>query len=327
MKAARLTGPRRFEFLDMDVPVAQDGQCLIRLERLSICGSDIRHTFGRVLPEEDYPLPVGRPCHEIAGVVVESRNDEFREGQRVIVLPTATPGMGGLVEYLASYPDRMVALPDHGDLTEWVMCQHSGTVLFSCRKMGSLLGKSVLIVGQGGIGLSFSMLTSMMGARQVIAIDLLDYRLEYSKKMGATHTINPSRDNVDEAVKEITGGAGADITVEAAGYTGTLDMALRLVRVLGTVMIFGVQGEDIVPVNTMHWMIKQPTLICTSSTRAGDPISPIRDLVDLKARGVVDPGKLITHHMTFNEQDVNRAHQIYEHQQDNMIKVVLSVPH
>ena len=127
----------------------------------------------------------GRPCHELAGVIVESKTDAYHEGQRVIAIPTR--GMGGLMEYMKSDPTRMVLLPDEGPLDEWVMCQPSGTVLFSCSKMGSVLQKNVLIFGQGSIGLSFSMLTSKMGARSVTVVDPLDYRLEKSRTdFGAT---------------------------------------------------------------------------------------------------------------------------------------------
>ena len=219
MKAAQLVGPKQFAFLNEEMPRAEDGECLIKLERVSICGSDIRHGYGPVYEEEKYPWEVGRPCHECAGVVVESRTDEFREGQRVLVMPTM--GKGGLVEYMTSKPGRMIALPDHGDLAEWVMCQPSATVLYSCQKMGNVSGKRILVVGQGAIGLSFTMITSRQGAAQVIAVDTLDYRLEYSKKFGATHTINPDKQDLSEAVNDITGGIGPDITVEAAGYPET----------------------------------------------------------------------------------------------------------
>src|SRR5262252_7804330 len=102
MKAAQLVGPKLFEFLDVEMPTINDGECLVKLERVSICGSDIRHGYGPVYSGEHYPLTVGRPCHECAGVVVQSRTDAIHEGQRVIVLPGA--GMGGLAEYLASNP-------------------------------------------------------------------------------------------------------------------------------------------------------------------------------------------------------------------------------
>ena len=323
MRAAQLMGPKRFEFIDVAMPTPKEGECLVKLERLSICGSDVRHGYGPVYPEEEYPLDLGRPCHECAGVVVESRASEFREGQRVIVLPGLESG--GLVEYITSPPSRMIALPDEGDLTGWVMCQPSGTVLFSCQKMGNVLGKSVLIVGQGAIGLSFSMLLSRQGARQVIAVDLLDYRLEHSKKLGATHTINPNQQDPVEAVQEITHGQGADITVEAAGYPDTLDMALRLIRQFGTVIIFGMQGDDMVPVDARLWFNKQPTMIPTNGARSGDPTSHIKEIVGLRERGWVDPGQLVTHLVGFNPADVNKAYEMYEQRLDNVVKVVMSI--
>jgi L-iditol 2-dehydrogenase len=323
MKAAQLVGRKLFEFVEVDMPTVKDGECLIKLERVSICGSDIRHGYGPRYPEEDYPLAVGRPCHECAGVVVHSRTDAFQEGQRVIVLPGA--GMGGLAEYLASPPGRMIALPDHGDLTEWLMCQPTGTVLYSCQRMGSVLGKSVLVMGQGAIGLSFTMLTAMQGARQVIAVDLLEYRLQWAKDFGATHTVNPGTEDLAGAVGEITGGVGPDVTVEAAGYPETLDAAFRLVRPFGTVIVFGVQGDDIVPVDTRLWLDKQATIIPTSGARSGDPTTHIKQVVALKARGQVDPGRMVTHQLGFDVNDVNKAYQMYEQRLDNVIKVVMDV--
>ena len=323
MKAAQLVGPKRFEFVDAEMPVAQDGECLIKLECVSICGSDIRHGYGTLYPEEEYPLVVGKPCHECAGTVVESRTDEFTEGQRVIVLPASEKG--GLVEYIASEPGRMIALPDHGDLANWVMCQPSGTVLYSCQQMGSVLGKSVVILGQGAIGLSFTMLTSRQGAREVIAVDPLDNRLQFSKEFGATHTINPDREDLLEAVNELTGGVGADVTVEAAGYPDTLDLSFRLIRQFGRVIIFGMQADDIVPVDTRPWMQQQPTIIPTTGARSGNPTTHIKNIVALTERGWIDPSRMITHRLGFNTEDVNRAYEMYEGHLDDVVKVVLSM--
>ena len=324
MKAAQLVGPKRFQFVDVEMPTAKDGECLVKLERVSICGSDIRDGYGPVLPEEEYPFPAGKPCHELAGVVVESRTDEFREGQRAIVLPP-TGSTNGLVEYIASAPNRMIPLPDQGDLSEWVMCQPSGTVLYSCKYMGNVFGKSVLIAGQGAIGLSFTMLLAKQGADKVIAVDLLDYRLDYAKRFGATHTINPGRQNLPEAVGEITGGVGADITVEAGGYTETLDMSFQHVRNNGMVIIFGIQEADVTPVNLKILRIKQPTIIPTTGGRSADPTSHIKEIVALRERGWVDPAPMVTHRLGFNVEDVSRAYEIYEDHLDNVVKVVMSV--
>jgi len=58
MKAAQLVGPKLFEFIDVEMPTITDGECLIKLERVSICGSDIRHGYGPLYPQEQYPLTV-----------------------------------------------------------------------------------------------------------------------------------------------------------------------------------------------------------------------------------------------------------------------------
>lgn len=323
MKAARLVGPRQFEMVEAEVPATAAGECLIRLEKISVCGSDIRHEFSHIFPEEHYPGRLGVPGHECAGVVVESRCQEFHEGQRVIIYPGRGVRSGGLVEYIAATPNWMCALPDTGDLAEWVLCQPSGTVLYSVQQMGSLLGKDVVVVGQGVIGLSFTMLTAKLGAQRVIGIDPLDYRLEWSRKMGATHTINPERDNPVEAVNELTGGRGGDVVAEAAGYPDSFNTALRLVKQFGQVMVFGIQADEFIPVEHNLLMERQPTLIPTTGGRLRDPMAPIKTMVDLKERGWCDPGQMLTHRLAFAE--VQRAFELYESQQDGIIKAVMTV--
>ncbi|KAA1289637.1 MAG: hypothetical protein EGP13_01005 [SAR202 cluster bacterium] len=320
MRAARLAGPKHFEFIDTDMPVAGDGECLIKLERVSVCGSDCRHGFN-IHPEEEYPMEPGRPCHELAGVIVESRTDEYREGQRVIAIPAR--GSGGLMEYMTSDPSRMILLPDEGPLDEWVMCQPSGTVLYSCQQMPNILGKNVVIMGQGSIGLSFAMITSRMGASNVAVVDPLDYRLEKSKHFGSTHQINPDRENVDEAVLDITDGVGPDVIVEASGYPGPFNDCFRLVRQFGTIMVFGVQADDFVPVEHNYIMDKQPRMIGTTGARSGDPTTQIKHMVALRQRGWCEPADLITHRMDFS--DVQKAYDMYDTQQDEIIKVIIDI--
>ena len=307
--------------MDVETPTPKDGQCLIKLERISVCGSDIRNHYGPVLPEEEYPLAPGVGCHELAGVIVESRTDSFHQGQRVIAIPYR--GTGGLCEYIVSEPSRMALLPDDGPLEEWVMCQPSGTVLYSCKQMGSVLGQNVLILGQGSIGLSFTMLVSRMGARSVTVADLLDYRLEKSKEFGSTHQINPDKEDLGDAVAEITRGVGADIVVEAAGYPDTFNLAFKHIRQFGTAIIFGIQSDDYIPLEHNLIMENQPRIIPTTGARSGDPISQIQDMVNLRQRGWADPGKLITHRLKFSE--VQNAYDMYEQRQDNVIKAVMDI--
>ncbi|MCH7593237.1 MAG: zinc-binding dehydrogenase, partial [Chloroflexi bacterium] len=210
MKAIQLTGPRKLEFVEAPDPTPAEGQVLLKIESASICGSDTHLAYEPVLPEERYPSVPGAPCHEIAGTIIESRNPDFQVGQRAIVLPDYNPETGpsggGLAEYIVS--SRIILLPDHGGLDEWVMCQPSGTVLYSARQWGNASDKRIAILGQGAIGLSFTMIAAAQGARQVIAIDLEDYRLDKARELGATDTINADKENVAEAIQELTGGEG-----------------------------------------------------------------------------------------------------------------------
>ena len=75
MFAARITSPKKIEIEDIETPSIGEGQCLIKLERWSVCGSDIRHAYGPVMPEEEYPMRHGGACHECAGTIVESKYD------------------------------------------------------------------------------------------------------------------------------------------------------------------------------------------------------------------------------------------------------------
>ena len=219
---------------------------------------------------------------------------------------------------MAGTPDRMVALPDDGSLDEWVMCQPSGAVLYSCQQMGAILGKRVLIFGQGSIGISFTAITARSGARQVIAVGLEDYRLEYSRKFGATHTINPTKDNLDEAIAEITGGRGAEISVEAAGYPDMLNNVFKHVSRFGRCIIFGLIGgtEDMTPLNFRQFFMNTPTIVPTAGAASGDAVGHIRRMVELKQRGWWDPGEMVTHRMTFD--DVKTAYDMYENREDHI---------
>jgi threonine dehydrogenase-like Zn-dependent dehydrogenase len=189
--------------------------------------------------------------------------------------------------------------------------------------MPNLLGKNVVVLGQGSIGLSFTMITSRCGARSVIGADLLDYRLEKSKLFGATHTVNPDKENIDEAVAEITQGHGPDVVVEAAGYPDTFNMALRLVRQFGTVIVFGVQTDDFIPIEHNLLMDKQMRIVPTTGARSGDPTSHIKEIVGLRERGWCDPAGLITHRVGFSE--VQTAYDMYEQRLDNVVKVVMNI--
>lgn len=327
MKAVQLTGPRKLEFIDAPDPAPEDGQVVLKIEHASICGSDIHLQYELALPEERYPAAPGVPCHEIAGTIVESRDPRYKVGTRAIVLPDRTPegaaSSGGLAQYIAS--SRVIPLPEGGGGTdEWIMCQPSGTVLYSARRWGSADDKRIAVLGQGAIGLFFTMIAEKQGARQVIGIDLLDYRLEKARAVGATETINPDRDNVMEALREITGGEGVDVVVDASADPEGLNQAVQLVNVRGTVIGFSlVPQTETVNLRHMEWMRKQVRVVPTSSGGSPTPTEAIAAMVALRERGWIEPAQLITHRRTW--EDIPDAYEMYSTRADDIIKVVMSI--
>ena len=323
MKAARLVAPQKFDFVELEDPIPNDGEVKIRVEATSVCGSDIHGIYHAEVPEEEYPLTPGVPCHEIAGTIVESKTDELIEGQRAVVLPTR--GLGGLSEYLVQTPERVLPVPDWGPIDEWVMCQHTGTVLYSVKQMGNVAGKRVAVLGQGGIGLSFSMLIEKMGAMQVIGIDPVENRLEKALSIGATNTVNPDKDDMYEAIDELTGGEGIDIVVDASGDPEGFGQCLKIVKRWGMFVSFSLTGRDgkISEFPHQEFMFKAATIIPTQVAATSQPTKDIRETIALKERGWIDPGVLKSHNLDFSE--VQKAYDMYAGHQDGVIKVVLSV--
>jgi threonine dehydrogenase-like Zn-dependent dehydrogenase len=323
LKAAQLVAPATFEMVDIEEPTPVDGQAKIRIEAVSVCGSDIHGTFHGAIPEENYPLTPGLGCHEIAGTVIESKTDEVKEGQRAVILPTR--GLGGLMEYMVQTPDRILPVPDWGPIDEWVMCQHTGTVLYSVKQMGNVAGKRVAVLGQGGIGLSFSMLTEKMGAMQVIGIDPVEARLKKALEIGATNTVNPDKDDMYEAIEELTGGEGIDIVVDATGDPEGFGQSLKIVKRWGMFISFSLtgQGGKISSFPHQEFMFKAAKIIPTQVAATSQPTKDIREMIALKERGWADPGVLKSHNLDFD--DVQKAYDMYSDYSDGVIKVAMNV--
>ena len=128
------------------------------------------------------------------------------------------------------------------------MSQPLGTVIWACSKLGNLLNQDVVVMGQGPMGLLFTHLLSNLGAKTVIATDLVDFRLEAAKQMRATHTINAAEVDTVAAVERITDGRMADLVVEVVGHqTETINQCMDLVKRDGTILAFGVPDDADLP--------------------------------------------------------------------------------
>ena len=315
MRATQVVAPRTIQVVDIPKPDMAPGKVFIRTVYASICGSDMPAAMG-VRPESAYPMEPGRPGHEIVAVVEDSDADGFMPGDRV--LDTAYDG--AMREFHVRNPVDLIPLPDDRPLEELLMAQPLGTVVHAAKKWPSVLGWDTVVIGQGAIGLFFTSLLHMLGARKVITIDLEDFRLSVARTLGATHTINPQRDDPVASVNDITGGRLADMVVEACGREATYNLMMPLVRRLGYITIFGLPKQNPTPMQMGAFVQKEPTIVGAYTIgipQKADEFVLARDLI-LQNRVNVRP--LLTHFLPIEE--AQHGFELADSHADNAVKVV-----
>jgi len=238
MRAIHIAQPRKIEFLDAPRPEPLDGEVLVRCSHVALCGSNMgQYTGEGVWADLTFPNPTGWAGHENIGRIVESRCKDWPVGSLVLAQPE---GYFGFAEYIRAKPPGIAALPeDAPDIASLIVAQPLATVLRAMTRTGPVINQRCAVIGQGPMGLIWTKVLWLLGARQVIAVDKLGWRLEWSKRYGAGAVIDSSRQDVAAAVKKLTGGAMVDFCVDAAGKPDSMDTAVRLIRRQGRFFLFG----------------------------------------------------------------------------------------
>ncbi len=320
MKAARVYNKRKIEFLEIPQDPIVKGSSLIKVNEISICGSDIKVHFDSDLSLDKYPFSPGTPCHEVTGIIEESGDPKIPNGTRVLVIPKNDDGMK---EFIVSTSDRIIPLPEWGELDEWVMCQPIGTVYYSSKQWGNPKGKNIVILGQGAIGLGYTMIASKQNPSKIITIDPLNYRLKKSIELGATHTINPLENSLIEGINDLTEGKGADIVVDASGSKSALNQCISIAKIQGLIICFGIISEKHSKINHNEFIKKNLNIKSTHLATTEKPLVEIKEVVKLKKDGILDPGILKTHNLDW--EDVQKAFDMYANYEDKVIKISLKV--
>jgi S-(hydroxymethyl)glutathione dehydrogenase/alcohol dehydrogenase len=169
-------------------------------------------------------------------------------------------------------------------------------------------GSSVVIVGVGGVGLNCVQGARLAGAKTIIAVDLLDNKLQMATQFGATHIINGSREDVVERVREITGGLGADYSFDAIGTAATTEQIIDVLAPAGHATIVGIPAvEARAKISPMQMVYSEKKV---SGTYYGS-IRPTIDfgvLADLSMEGKLDLNALISRTYKFDE--INEGFQL-----------------
>jgi L-iditol 2-dehydrogenase len=262
VKAALLYGVKDLRIEDIEVPVVKTGEVLVKIRAATTCGTDVK-ILQRGYVEKVIQLPTVFG-HEWAGDVEEVGDsiDWPRKGMRVRAgnsAPCLRCAMcqkgkfnlcenmiwlwGAYAEYI-KVPARTVLvnmqeIPAHVSYEEAAIAEPLACVLHGAEETNLEIGDTVAIIGAGPIGLLHLLVAKKLGAERVIMLDLVDERLHFAEGLGANAVINSGREDPVEKVKQLTGGYGADVVIEAIGSPATWEQALKLARKGGKILEFG----------------------------------------------------------------------------------------
>ena len=321
MKSVQVVARGKAEFIDVEPPKARPGEVLVRTSHLSLCGSDIQMLHHAA--DESYPFPPGTTGHEMVGTVeaVGDLDVPFKVGQRVLAL---APGHRAMCEKYVAPISEVVPLPDGLPMPVLLQAQQLGTVIYASQRLPNLVGKNVVVIGQGSAGLWFNFQLGRMGAKKLVAIDLEPFRLERSKDFGATEVIDNSQTDVARAIVDSFDGELADVVVEAAGEIDSINLAVSLVKKFGDILYFGYPRAQVFPFQfdrLFHKCCRATTIVGAACEHNQEST---RTAIDLIASGQADAAQLITHHVKFDQ--VIHAYEMHRTRSDGLVKIVIEMP-
>ena len=321
-------------------PMAAD-DAVVGVEAAGVCGSDLHIYHGRVEVEPGFTIG-----HEFVGTVLAAGKDVTRvaEGDRVLgCYCTACGdcyfcargdfhkcdrgrvfGHGAALGSLQGAQAEQVLVP-HANLTlrrvpDGLSSDAAlfagdvlGTGYHAVKSAGLEPGAIAAVLGLGPVGLCAVQAARAMGAKEVLAVDSVEDRLEMAASFGAT-PVHLTEHDVRATVKQATEGRGADVTVEAVGHPDAFDMACRLTRKAGTVSAVGVYVERMEVHMGLVWV-----KALTVRTGHANVIGHVDAVLQLMESGEVDPLPLVTHHMKLEQ--AAEAYALYDRRE--ALKIVL----
>ncbi len=259
MKAAVLYAQKDIRVEDIEKPVIDANEVLIKVKASGVCGSDIPRVLGTA--SHYYPNVFG---HEFSGEVVEigDKVSHVKVGDKVSVAPLkpchtcedclsgnhalcknysfiGSREYGAWAEYVKAPEINVVKLPDSASYIQGAFLEPITVALHGLLIMDFKPMTRVAITGMGTIGLLTLQCAQIMGAKDITVFDIDDERLKVAKELGATNVINTMTDDINEIVKEYSGGKGFEMVLETAGVPFTEMLCLEIAANKGNVMYIG----------------------------------------------------------------------------------------
>jgi threonine dehydrogenase-like Zn-dependent dehydrogenase len=287
MKAVVVYGPEDYRYEEVPTPRPGPGEALVKVEAVGICASDLKsyHGAAKFWGDENRPAWTETqviPGHEIVGRVVElddvaRRRWNIDVGDRIVpeqIVPDwtcrycqrgdyhmcqthnmfgfkrATPG--GMGEYMVCPAEALVHKVSKSIPPQWAaFAEPLSCSLHGIQRADLRFEDVVVVAGAGPIGLGMIAGAKAKSPAMVISLDAIDSKLDLARLCGADMTINITRDNPVEIIRELTGGYGADTYVEASGHASAVLQGLNILRKRGTFVEYSVFVEPV----SVDWSI------------------------------------------------------------------------
>ncbi|AJH00475.1 Zn-dependent alcohol dehydrogenase [Clostridium beijerinckii] len=337
MKTVMINKPNDLQIIEMDKPlITEHDNVLIKMKAAGICGSDV-HIYHGQNAAATYPRVIG---HEMVGEVVEvgSNITKIKVGDRVIVDQVVNCGEcyacrkgrgnvcaslkvrgvhihGGYREYIAVPESDVYVLPDNLSYEDAVMIEPATIAVQSCSRAELSKEDTLLILGCGALGSSILKIARLSGAT-IIAVDVVDEKIEEAKKNGASYGINLLKEDVVARARELTGGYGPTVSIDAACTKDSLATLLELTGNAGRVITMGFSVE---PTAVTQFKITAKELDVRGSRLQNKKFQEVLNLV---AEGKLDLTNSISH--KFNFLDAQKAFDFVDSRDPSIRKIVLT---
>ncbi|WP_420328371.1 zinc-dependent alcohol dehydrogenase [Mameliella sp.] len=264
MQAAVLQEPGRFEIEDRPIPTPGQGEVLIRVARVGVCGTDL-HIFHGHYAADSLPMV---PGHEFTGTIhaLGKGVSGLAIGSKAVIdmnIGCGTcywcrrneilncPDMqqmgitmdGAFAEYMAVPARLVIPAPEHVPDAVLALTEPLSCVVRAARKAQITFGQSVLVIGAGPIGNLHVQLLRTIGAAPIIVTDISQHRVQMALDCGADIGVTDP-DELSQTILEATDWRGVDVVIESVGQPGLYAQALRLMRKGGHLAAFGLTGPD-----------------------------------------------------------------------------------
>lgn len=343
MRAAQLTEiGMPLEIVEIPVPKPGKDEILVRVKAAGICSSDIHYQDGRSKVTR-LPITLG---HEISGVVEKCGGNVcgLKPGDRVSLFYLITCGKcmmcctgndnycseakmlgknidGGFAEYLVVPARNAFPFPDSIPFSHAALITDAvATPFHALRRAAIKTGESILIIGIGGLGIHAVQLARIMGAGQVIAMDLSQEKLDLATRVGATTVINPQIDDPAKIIAAITDGQGVNVAIELIGLPATIRQAINNTGLGGRTVIVGICPEDIIVNPYYEVLLKERTIMGSADQSRED--FPV--ILGLAAQKRLDLSHSVSHEIPLEQ--VNKGLEMLRKKDQNIVRIIVTFP-